>query len=352
MTTLSKSPRTRPTMRDVAALSGVSLKTVSRVINGESGVSENLVTKVREAAERLDYQHNLGASSLRRRDGLTGTIGLMLDDISNPFSSGLHRAVEDAARERGVAVFAGSLDEEPERERELAEAFIARRVDGLIIVPTSRDQSHLAREQSNGTPIVCLDRPPRLLETDAVYTDNRSSARRAVTHLINHGHSAIAFLGDLDSIRTAVDRRAGYADAMGDAQLNVDPRLTSSNLRTAEQSARAVTALLRSEHPPTAIFASQNLLTMGAALALREAGFSHSVALVGFDDVPLRELLDPGLTVVIQDVETLGSEAARLLFRRLDGYPGPYEEIVLPAQLIPGGSGEIRGPGLASWESK
>jgi LacI family transcriptional regulator len=339
-------------MRDVAALSGVSLKTVSRVINGESGVSDTLITRVREAAGRLDYQHNLGASSLRRRDRLTGTIGLMLDDISNPFSSGLHRAVEDAARERGVAVFAGSLDEEPERERELAEAFIARRVDGLIVVPTSRDQSHLAREQSNGTPIVCLDRPPRLLETDAVYTDNRSSARRAVNHLINHGHTAIAFLGDLESIRTAVDRRAGYSDAMNDSQLDIDPALTATGLRSVEQSTQAVGAMLKSKNPPTAIFASQNLLTMGAALALREAGRSRDVALVGFDDVPLRELLDPGLTVVVQDIATLGSEAARLLFQRLDGYSGPYDEIVLPAQLVLGGSGEIRGTGLISQGSK
>ena len=118
-------------MQDVAALAGVSLKTVSRVVNGEPGVSGDLVGRVERAVNQLDYQHNLAASSLRRSDRKTATIGLLLEDVANPFSSAIHRVIEDASHDRGIAVLAGSLDEDPERERRLVAAFVSRRVDGL-----------------------------------------------------------------------------------------------------------------------------------------------------------------------------------------------------------------------------
>ncbi|MGH2895701.1 MAG: LacI family DNA-binding transcriptional regulator, partial [Solirubrobacteraceae bacterium] len=137
-------------MREVAALAGVSLKTVSRVINAEPSVAPDLVARVTRAAAALDYRPNLTARSLRSSDGRTRTIGVVLEDVANPFSSALHRAVEDLARARGIAVFAGSVDEDPDRERALTSALIARRVDGLIIMPTGDDQSYLVNEQRAG----------------------------------------------------------------------------------------------------------------------------------------------------------------------------------------------------------
>src|ERR687888_936470 len=134
-----------PTMRDVAALAGVSIKTVSRVVNQEPGVSPELAERVLDAVGLLGYRHNLTASSLRRADQKSATIGLVLEDVSNPFSSGLHRAIEDVAVPRGTLVFAGSADEQPERERELLLAFVTRRVDGLIVVPVSNDQTLMLR---------------------------------------------------------------------------------------------------------------------------------------------------------------------------------------------------------------
>ncbi len=174
-------PRPRPTMRDVAALARVSLKTVSRVINGESTVAPELAARVHRAATTLDYRPNLTARSLRSSDGRTRSIGLVLENVANPFSSALHRAVEDIARSRGVAVFAGSVDEDPERERELALALISRRVDGLIIVPAGDDQSYLANEQRAGLSLVFADRPPRLLRADAVVSDNAGGAQSRCT---------------------------------------------------------------------------------------------------------------------------------------------------------------------------
>lgn len=331
-------------MRDVAALSGVSLKTVSRVVNLEAGVSPELVARVQDAARKLDYQRNLTASSLRRGDGKTQTIGLLLENVANPFSSALHRAIETVARDRGVIVFAGSVDEDYIRERDLAAAFIARRVDGLIVVPAGEDQSYLTTERRSGTSLVFVDRPPRLLDADAVLTDNQGGAREAVEHLIAHGHRRIAYLGDLAWITTAGERYAGYLEALDRAGLPLDPSLVRQNLRTSEQAHGEVAKLMAEPGAPTAIFASQNLITIGAIRALREAGMHRQVGLVGFDELPLGDLLEPGATLIVQDVEAMGALAANTLFRRLDGDAGPTERHVLDATLVQRGSGEIRGP--------
>jgi LacI family transcriptional regulator len=336
--------QSRPTMKDVAALSGVSIKTVSRVVNEEPGVSPDVVERVLAAAAKLDYRRDLSASSLRRGDGKSQTIGLLLEDVSNPFSSALHRAVEDVARKHGVVVFAGSVDEDPDRERDLAAALVARRTDGLIIVPTAPDQSYLARERRNGTPVVFVDRPPVHLDADSVVTDNATGAYDGTEHLVRHGHRRIAFLGDLSTISTARERYDGYVQALGGAGVPLAVELVRRDLRTAEQAQLAVEELLALPEAPTAIFASQNLVTVGALRALRRADLHRSVAVVGFDSLPMQDLLDPGVTIVEQDVRRLGATAAELLFARIAGDTSPAQSVVIPAELTPRGSGEIPGP--------
>ena len=149
-------------MHDVAALAGVALATVSRVVNGKPGVSPAMQARVEAAIERLDYRRNVNASSLRRLDRKTATIGLVLEDVANPFMSALHRAVEDCARERGVLVFAGSCDEDSRREQELIGALRTRRVDGIIVVPAGTDHSYLLPASRLGTAMVFADRRPGL----------------------------------------------------------------------------------------------------------------------------------------------------------------------------------------------
>jgi LacI family transcriptional regulator len=327
-------------MRHVAALAGVSLKTVSRVVNGSPTVDPDLASRVRQAAAQLNYRHNMTASNLRRGDRRSFMIGLMLEDIGNPYSSSIYRAVEDVARERGVGVLAGSLDEDPVRERELAAALIARRVDGLIVVPAGRDHSYLRGEQEMGTAMVFVDRPPVLLAADSVMADNRGGAIAAVTHLIAHGHKRIAFLGDLASITTCQERRAGYCDALREAGLVIDPRLVRCDLRTAAATDAAVTDLLAGPEPPSALFTSQNLITLDAVRALRAHGAHHRTAIVGFDDVPMADLLDPPVTVVAQDVAAIGTLAVQILFRRIGGDTSPVQAHVVPTHLITRGSGE------------
>jgi LacI family transcriptional regulator len=331
----------RPTMRDVAAIAGVSLKTVSRVVNGEPGVSVTLGQRVRAAIEELDFRPNVGASSLRRTGGRTATVALLLEDVSNPYSSTLQRAVEDVAIPRGVMVFSASLDEDPQRERELARAFSTRRADGLIIAPASDDQSYLLSEVRAGTVIVCVDREARNLAVDSVLTTNAAGSEEGTRHLVEAGHRRIAFLGDRRGIVTAQQRFSGYRAALASAGLPVDETIVVQDLDSdgADAATEALLSLPENDRP-TALFSAQNLITIGAARALRRLGLEKHIALVGFDDFPLADLL--GITVVAQDAGAIGRLAATVLFARIAGEAGPPSTHVVPTKLLPRGTGEIR----------
>ena len=328
-------------MRDVASLAGVSLSTVSRVVNGSPPVAPELAERVAQAVEMLGYRHNLAARTLRRADGLSATIGLVFEDVSNPFFSAVHRGVEDVARKRSVLTFAGSSDEEPDRERELLEALLSRRVDGLVVAPTSSDHSFLAREVDAGIALVFIDRPPPFLDADFVVSDNVGGARTAVSHLIAAGHRRIGFLGDQPDVHTATERLRGYREALAAAGIAEDARLIGHPAFRAIDVDETLQRLLSLPAPPTALFTSQNLITLGALRTLHQMGLQHSIALVGFDDVLLADVLEPGVTVVAQDPYRIGREAAELVFSRLDGYSGPTRQRVLPTPLILRGSGEL-----------
>jgi LacI family transcriptional regulator, galactose operon repressor len=334
-------------MLDVAARAGVALKTVSRVVNSEPGVSPELEARVRRAIEELNYRRDANAATLRRLGRKTQTIGLVLEDVSNPFSSALHRAVEDAARERGVLVFAGSCDEEADRERELIGSFRDRRVDGIVVVPASHDHAYLHDERRAGTALVFIDRPASNLDADSVVSDNVGGATQAVHHLLEHGHRRIGFLGDLLSISTARERLSGYKQALATEGVAVEEDLIVTDLRDAESAARAIEAMLARPEPPTAFFTAQNLLTIGGVRALRRMGREHEIALIGFDDVSLADVLDPPVSVVAQDPQAIGRAAAELLFRRLDGDTAPAVNLVVPVTLLARGSGEIRPRGAS-----
>ncbi len=333
----------RATMRDVARRAGVGLATVSRVVNGAPGVAPELIERVTEAARALGYRRDVTASSLRRADRRTATIGLVLEDVANPFSSVLHRAVEDAARAEHILVLAGSSDEHPERERELIDAFTLRRVDGLIVISTGGTDAELAAARDHGTPIVCVDRFVDLDRVDTVTVDNREGTREAVRRLRELGHRRIGFLGDIRSIWTARERYAGYRDAH--AADPIDDRLVRRDLHSVETAERAARDLLTSADPPTALFAAQNLLTIGARRALQELGRQDDVALIGFDDFPLADMLRPGVSVVAQEPAQVGFMAAHLLLSRINGGADrPAHHAVVPTRFVPRGSGEIPPP--------
>jgi LacI family transcriptional regulator len=341
---MSKDPRRpprRPTIRDVAQRAGVSFKTVSRVVNGEGGVSPELVTRVRAAVAELGYRRDPAASILRRGDARTNTIGVVLDDLANPFSAALHRAVVDVVRPRGVVVLSASSDEDAVEEQEAFAAFAERRVDGVVLMPTGTDHGWLEAERAAGAEIITVDRPAPGFDADCVLADNRDGAARATAHLLRRGHRRIAFLGDVSHTYTANERLAGYRDSLDDADVEFDDSLVRMGPQGSEAARETVIDLLTGPAPPTAIFTSQNLMTIGAVRALRQLGLHHEVALIGFDDVELADMLDPAITVVAQSPVEIGTTAAKLLLRRLDGDSSPRGTQVVPTRLIPRGSGEI-----------
>ncbi len=338
------SQRRRPTMRDVAALAGVSLKTVSRVVNGEPTVAADLAERVRAAAAQLSYQPNLTASNLRRSDGKSFTIGLLVQDMANPFSAAIFRAVEDVATASGVSVLASSLDEDPVRERQLTADLIARRVDGLIIVPAGQDHRYLQLEQRSGTAVVFADRPPGLLAADVVVADNHGGALAGVGYLLGRGHRRIAYLGDLASILSAQQRYAGYLEALAGAGVPADPALVRHGVHSYQMAESACAELLTGPNPPTALFTAQNLITVGAVRALRSLGLQRSVALLGFDDFDLADLLQPSVSVVAQDPAAMGQLSAQLLLRRIGSADFEPERHVIPTRLIVRESADIPPP--------
>ncbi len=346
MTTMSnryqaEGAKNRPTMRHVAALAGVGIKTVSRVMNDEPGVSEATRKRVLGASQQLNYQLDMAAGSLRRAGRKTLSIGLLLPSVANPFSSEIHRALEDTLAVRGIAVFAASLDDDPEREKALVAAFLGRRVDGLVLTPIAKSQSYVIPEHSRDLPMVFIDREPVGIEADAVVTDNAVGAAKAAAHLIAHGHRKLGYLGDRTDIQTARERKRGFVEELGRAGIPTAAVPVIEGLHDEESARLAALELLRSEDPPSAIFSSQNLVTFGVMRALKELGASRDVALVGFDDFTLADMMDPGITVIAQHPERIGKLAAERLLARIDGDTQVPQTYVIPSELIERGSGEL-----------
>ena len=333
--------RARPTMRDVAKRAGVSFKTVSRVVNAEPGVSRPVREQVQRVIDEVGYRHDRAASDLRRGVRRTGLVGALLQDVGNDYSAAVLRAVTDAAHLRGSAVLAASLDEQSDREHLLVRDLVSRRVDGLVMMTASERQDYLVAEQRGSMPVVFVDRPPMGLIADSVTVDNVAGTRQAVEHLLDHGHRRIAVLSDLDTIPTARLRRETVQERLHEAGVPLDGSLVASGLRTGDDAMATVLRMMGQFDPPTALITMRNSLSVGAIRALRGLGLQHRVALVGFDDFELADLMQPGLTVVRQDVAVIGAEAARLLFARIDGDTSPPLQVVVPHSLVQRGSGEI-----------
>lgn len=322
----------------------MSIKTVSRVVNGETNVSPALAGRVRAAVESLGYAPDPLASRLRRGRGPIGAVAVVVEDVANPFSAVMHRAVADAMAARGVVTLSASYDKDPGGERAAVLAFTSRRVDGVILMPTTADHPWLDELRENGTEVVLVDRPVAGLRADVVMSDHRAAARRATTHLLRHGHHRIGFLADAPDVYTAAERLAGFDEALTAAAVAGHDGLVREGLPGAGAAEQAVIDLLTADDPPTALVAGQNLLIIGAFRALRRLNLHHRIALAGLDDIPLAELLDPGITVVAQDPERIGVLAAQQLLGRIDGNHVPAAPHLVPTRLIPRGSGEIPGP--------
>lgn len=332
----------RPTMRDVADEAGVSFKTVSRVINDEGGVSKDLTAQVDQAVKKLGYRPDHRARELRQVGSKAATIGFVLVDVANPFFSQLLRGIEEVASTRDCLVLAGSTDGSEEREHKLIDELVGRRVDGLIVVTSSSDTSTLESEIERGTPVVFVDIEPDLPNIDVVRSDHVEGAVLATKHLIDLGHTDVAYFGDDPAVYSAGLRLEGFLKAMTAAGLDVPTERILTGSHTEDAWHKLVLTHLRANPAPTAVFSAQNYVTIGTARALHDLGLRSTVAQVGFDEIELASMLQPGLTVVPQRPRELGRRAAELLFGRVDGSTSPGQRQILTSPIRPNGSGEIR----------
>lgn len=328
-------------MRDVAARSGVSLKTVSRVINQEPKVSAETVARVQQAIFELDYRADLQARGLRRGDRRSESLGLLVSSVANPFDAEIHAAIEETAAHHQAVVLALSSGDDEANERRGIAALLERQVDGLLVACVGFDQ-HWLRPALNGKQVVFLDREPSVPLGDTVVSDHQVGAWRATRHLISHGHRRIGLLTDCQLIQTARARLAGYRQALDEVGITADPTLIRTDLRNEQAGRMATHELMTGPNPPTAIFASQNHLAIGAMRALNYLQLNTQIALVSFDDVPYGDLFPVPLTAITQNPTRIGQLATERLFGRLSGdICGPPEVIVVPTGFEVRGSGEI-----------
>jgi LacI family transcriptional regulator len=326
-------------MHDVAELAGVSLKTVSRVFNHEPNVRPAVRARVESAAVRLGFRRNIVAKNLRT-GATTASVGLVIADLLNPFFGAIATAVEAVANRHGATMILGNSAEDVTREQRVVTDLLEGHVDGLIVVPTGGDHSYLEPQRRLGVHIVFVDRPASGIEADAVVLDNVGGARSATRHLLGLGHRRIGLVGDSDTLATAQERLAGYRQALDEVRVEFDPTLVRFGAPRTELAEIVARQLLASEDPPTAIFAENNRSCVGIIRAL--STIDRPVAVVGFDDFELADLLATPVTVVGYDPGELGRAGAELLFARMGGDLRPPQRIVIPTRLIIRGSGALR----------
>jgi LacI family transcriptional regulator len=320
-------------MADVAARAGVSVKTVSRVINGEAYVTAATALRVQGAVEELGFRANLTAATLARGRG-AGTIGLIIGDVADPFYARLARGVEQVAASVHHVVLVASSEEDAEREAEIVAALADRHVAGMIAVPTAGGRSWRGELLDHRHAVVFVDRPGDEPDIDCVLTDNDAGAQAGVTYLIEQGRRRIAFVGNDPSVYTSEQRLAGYRRAHRLAGVPVDESLIVLGPRSVTDAEAAVAGLLAGTAPPDAVFGQNDLMSMGAWRAAHRAG--TPTAIVGFDDFDLADVLDPPVTVVLQDAVELGRRAAVLLFERINAAgDGSGVALAARAELVP-----------------
>lgn len=340
------------TIRDVAMRAGVSPTTVSHVINATRPVSEGVRARVEAAMTELGFQPNALARSLRRKR--THTLGMIVPDSANPFFAEVGRGIEDTSFAAGYSVMLCNSDGDARRELLYIDLLIQKQVDGVLLVPTG-DQGELAAAlQLRNIPVVVLDRDVPGAAIDRIHIDNVAGGYLATRHLIDLGHRRIGYIGGPPHLSPVPGRSTGYRQALQEAGLPLDAELIAfGNFRDTGGYEGAQT-LLALPNPPTAIFAGNDLMAIGALAAAREHGIRvpDGLSIIGFDDIHLARYVNPPLTTVAQPKYELGVIAAELLFARLHTPALPPQLRLLQAELVMRHSTGFRRAGAAGQGGK
>ncbi len=323
------------TIWDVAKKAGVSVATVSRVINHSTHkVNEATRRRVLAAIQELGYQPNDVARGLKKRT--SRTIALIVPDISNPFYPAIARGIEDIANQHGYAVVLCNTYENLTKEREYLDLLRRRWVDGLIFATVGRNTRHLRWLRGHSIPVVLIARDVEGLEIGSVLVDNFQGAYEAIRRLIRLGHRRIGFIGGPPNLHVVQERRRGYLQALCEAEIEPDPSLSVEGNFRAEGGFEAMQQLLQIPLPPSAVFAANDLMAIGAMDAIKRSGLRipEDVAVVGFDDITFASLVELTLTTVAQPKYKMGTMAMSRLLEIMRGKRNGPRKIVLEPQLV------------------
>lgn len=318
------------TIRDVAALAGVSLGTVSRVLAGSPATSAASRQRVAAAVAELGYLPNARASSLRRAK--TDVVGILISDVRNPFFAELAHAAEQEALRRGYVVMLANADEDSAQEQLYLRTFSAQRVDGVLMAPQSKDRVHLDRLIGSGLPVVFVDRVLPGLDVPSVTSDNVGGMRSALEYLVARGHRRIGYLGGPAPVSTAIERRDAFVHLRAELGLPDDDSLVQEGDFRAESGAAAVDRMLASGSAPTAVLAADGLMALGALAALRRHGVRDEIELMSFDDLAWFEELTPPVSAIANDATAMGREGMAALLNAVEG--GRPVSVTVPTRLV------------------
>lgn len=327
-------------IKDIAEDAGVSIATVSRVLNNSQPVSDELRERVLRSVKKLNYQPNPLARSLRTRRTLV--VGVVVPNISNPYFTDILRAVEDVALEAGYVVTICSSDQDLDKERRYLQVLRHRMVDGVLVAVADRARSDLSAFTEGNVPVVLVDRRTDCAVCDSVTVDVRQGAYQAVEHLIGRGYRRIAMVAGPQSVSTAVDKLEGFKQALRDFELPVDEQLIFDGDYTEESGAAAAQRMFQMAEPPKAVVISNNLMTLGFFRVVREYGLRvpHDVAYVSFDDSKWASLVTPPVTLVDQPTYEVGRAAMEMLLDRMQSDQGddptPRSIVLRPRMIVRG----------------
>lgn len=324
-----------PNIRDVAKRAGVTPSTVSRVINDSGYVSQKTRERVEAAIKELGYVPNMLGPSLRFQQ--TMTLAVVVTDITNPFWTTVTRGVEDVAQENGYSTILCNTDESEAKQDQYLYMLLRRRIDGILLVPACSDPTSIELIKKQGIPVVMIDRQVPNVDVDVVRADSEEGAYQLTQHLLSLGHCHIAMLAGPENVSTSIDRINGYQRALVDAGIKAQDDLIFWGEFTQEAGYRNAQVVIDMDPSPTAIFAANNFIAIGAMQALKEKGLRipEDIALVSIDDIPPAYTMEPFLTVATQPAKEIGQQATQLLLERIKNPANTaFQKIVLPTKMI------------------
>ena len=323
-------------LSDVAKRAGVSIATVSRVINNGTNVNEVTRAKVLKAIKDLKYQPSRVAKRLRSKSVSSNLIGVLIPDIQNPFYVDVLRGIEDVTYENNYALIMCNFQQDEKKEKLYLDILQSESVDGLIAAPAHENDAKVINLVKNGLPIVCFDRGLQGVDVDVVLVNNRDGAYKAVDHLAKSGYKRIAHISGLVQLPSTQLRDKGYREALMDNGIDFDPELIKRGDSKHDSGVHLCEELLSLPDPPDAIFTGNNLITLGALETIHKRGLKvpEDVAIIGFDDMYWSISLNPPLTAVYQPAYEIGRRCGELLIQRIKDPKRPTIQMILNTQLM------------------